>query len=257
MALPVVSRQLFLYGYQVTELNSSLDFKANPLDSPPRAATLRLGFYSLTSLMAEVERALTELDPSHEYTVTADRTMNGGTENRITIETDHTFLQLMFGTGPRATSSCAALLGFTATDQTGGTSYTGTSTTGTALIPERAGYNYVPPEFNQVVQGAVNISTSGLKEAIVFNLQSFWSVEFKYEPKVKVLAEWVPFMKWAIQQRRLEFTPNTSEPSLIYEGTLERTDADGKALGFKMAEMLPDFPDTYRTGNLLFRRSND
>jgi hypothetical protein len=255
MALVAASKQLFLYGYQVTELNSSLDFKASPLDSPPRQATLRLGFYSLTSLLAEVKRALTEQDPAHEYTVTADRTMNGGTENRVTIETDHTFLQILFNSGPRASSSCAALLGFTATDQTGATSYTGTSTTGTALIPERAGYNYVPAEFNQQVQGSVNISTSGLKESIVYNLQEFWAVEFKFEPKSKVLAQWVPFMKWAIQQRRLEFTPNISTPSIIYEGTLEKTDADGKGLAFKMSEMLPEFPDTYRTGSLLFRRS--
>lgn len=255
MALRAASKQLFLYGYRVTELNSSLDFKASPLDSPPRQATLRLGFYSLTSLLTEVKRALTELDPSHEYTVTADRTMSGGTENRITIETDHTYLQLLFASGPRASSSCASLLGFTATDQTGATSYTGTLTTGTALIPERAGYNYVPPEFNQQVQGSVNVSTSGLKEAIVYNLQQFWAVEFKFEPKTKVISEWIPFMQWAIQQRGLEFTPDIDTPSIIYEGTLEKSDADGKGLAFRMSEMLPDFPDTYRTGNLLFRRS--
>ena len=48
---------LFLYGFQVTAQNSSIDFRAVALETP-RQATLNNGFYSLTSLMAEIKRAM-------------------------------------------------------------------------------------------------------------------------------------------------------------------------------------------------------
>jgi hypothetical protein len=244
----------FLYGYEVTENNSSLDFKASPLDVTPRAATLRLGYYSLTTLMTEIKRAMQELDSINEYTVTADRTIGGGTQNRVTIATNGAFLELYFGTGPRVTSSVAGLIGFAAADQTGALTYTGTSNSGTILIPTLVGYRFLQPEFVRKIFGNVNISASGLKEAIVFQTQQFWQVEFKYEPEQKVEDEWVPFMTWAIQQKRLEFTPNISDPNTFYEGTLERTEDDGKGLGFKFVEMLPQFPNFYRTGLMTFRR---
>lgn len=255
MSLPITSRQMFLYGYEVTDNNSSLDFKANPLDTPPRAATLRIGYYSLTGLLEEVVRALTSLDPNNTYTATADRTMAGGTQNRITISSSNTYFQMLFSSGPRASSNCAALLGFTPTDKTGATSYTGSFSTGLALLPTRVGYNYLGPEFMRKVFGAVNISTSGLKEAIVYNIQQFFQMEFKYEPQTKVINEWVPFLEWAIQQRGLEFTPDISDPTVVLDCTLESTEDDGKGLGYRMNEMLPDFPKFFRTGTLKFRRT--
>jgi hypothetical protein len=247
---------MFLYGYQVTENNRSLDFKANPLDSSPRLATLRLGYYSLTSLCVEIARALAELDPTHVYTATADRTQAGGLENRITITSSHTFFQILFATGPRASSSCAALIGFNAADYVSATSYQGSFTTGVRLITERPGYNYSHPDESNSIFGSVNVSASGLKEAIVFAIQSFWSVEFKYEPRQKTRTEWKNFMQWAIQQRRLEFTPEITSPTEFFEGTLESTSAEGKGLGYKMTQMLPNFPDFYQTGSLKFRKGN-
>lgn len=255
--MALASKSLFLYGYTVTEFNQSLDFKADIGDTSPRLATLRLGYYSLTSLLDEIVRALSEQDNVNTYTATAIRTANGGLENRVTISSSNSFFQILFATGPRSVSSCASLIGFPPTDHTGSTSYTGIYTTGTALIPSLVAYNYLAPEDMQTVFGSVNLSASGIKEAIVFNLQSFWQCEFKYEPKNKKSTEWVPFMQWAIQQRRLEFTPEITSPTVYYEGTLETTSADGKALSYKFEEMLPEFPNYFKTGMLKFRRSND
>jgi len=95
---------LFLYGFQVTEYNSSLDFKAVS-GEPTRMATLRRGYYSLTSLGLEIARAMNAVDTDHIYTASVDRTVNGGLENRVSIATNGTFLSLLFGTGPRAASS--------------------------------------------------------------------------------------------------------------------------------------------------------
>src|SRR5437868_3980949 len=108
------SRSLFLYGFQVTELNRSIDFK-DTSGGPELSATLTIGFYSLTSLMAEIKRAMQAVSGAI-YTVTADRTYLSGTENRVTISTSGTYLSILFQTGTRAASSCASLIGFNGTD---------------------------------------------------------------------------------------------------------------------------------------------
>lgn len=245
------NQSLLLYNLQVTPSNNALDFK-NASGEPEINATLTVGFYSLSSLLTEVQRALFAADNTNVYTVTADRTVAGGLQNRITISTSGTFLSLLFASGSRNATSCASLLGFTG-DQTGSTTYTGTSTSGTALVPDLVGYNYLPPTSYKRVQGAVNISASGVKEAIVFQIQQFITIQFKYEEEAKVASQWSPFWDWSIQQRPFDFTPDITSPNTVYPVTLEKTQADGKGIGFQMKEMLPSFPFLYDTGPLEFR----
>lgn len=256
------NRSLFLYGLQVTESNSSIDFRAVALETP-RQATLRLGYYSLTSLMEEVVRAMTEVDGTRTYTVTANRSISAGTQNRITISTNGSVLELLFLTGPRNASSSATLLGFNPVDYTGSTTYTGASSAGTAMVPTLTGYNYLSPDKFRKVFGSVNLSASGRKETIIFQVQEFWQVEFKYEPdgpdsdpaNFKVSTQWTPLLNWMIQQRPIEFTPDIAlAPNSFFGGTLESTSSDGKGLGFTLREMLPEHPNFYTTGLMTFRK---
>lgn len=248
------SQSLFLYGLQVTANNRSIDFKTSLLGSE-KQATLRLGYYSLTGLMDEVVRALTEADPVNTYSMTANRTFAGGTENRTTISTSGSYLDLLFLSGTRNATSCDSLIGFNHADYTGSTSYIGSFSCGTVLIPDLVGYNYLGPEFERKVFGSVNIAANGAKESIVFQVQRFFEVEFKYEQQDKIISEWMPFMNWSIQQRPLEFTPEITTPGTFYDCTLESTSDDGKALGYKFKEMLPQFPFHYQTGLLKFRQT--
>jgi hypothetical protein len=101
--------------------------------------------------------------------------------------------------------------------------------------------------------GALNISASGLKEAIVFNLQSFWQVQFKYIPEDLVDSDWLPLIQWMIQQRDIDFTPNITDPSTFYTGTLE---SPNQGLDFNLSEMLPSFPFNYQTPLMKFRVRN-
>lgn len=245
---------LFLYGFQVTAQNSSIDFRAVALETP-RQATLNNGFYSLTSLMAEIKRAMEAQDGANSYTVTADRNFAGGTQNRVTIQTSGTHLELLFGTGPRVASSVYPLIGFNNADYTGATSYTGSSSCGTVLIPNMIGYQYLGPDFNRRVFGSINIASSGLKEAIVYNIQRFWQVQFKFIPESTWVTGWTPLMTWMMQQRLIEFTPDITDADIFYEGTLESTSADGKGLAFIGREMLPEFPFQYDTGLMVFRQN--
>lgn len=246
-------RSLFLYGFEVTELNRSMDFRAVALETP-RLATLRLGFYSLSSLAQEIVRAMQEVDPANEYEVTIDRTQNGGLENRVTISTNGTFLEILFASGIRAASSCYSLIGFVGADLTGATSYTGTQTAGTTLVPTLIGYNFQAITQRQKIQGAINKAASGDRESVVYQRIKYWRVEFKYEPKLKIDTEWEALMGWMIEQKLVEFTPEISSPNVVYEGYLDSSPGDGKGLGFEMKEMLPEFPNFYTTGSLVFQQ---
>jgi len=250
MALTGIS--LIRYGLEVNAFNSSLDFKAVSGGSEI-SATLATGYYSLTGLMDEVVRAMNAADPAHIYGYTINRSINSGTENRVTITTNGAFLSLLFATGSRAISSCAALLGYSATDKTGATSYTSQSSAGETFLTARAGYTYQAPETTRRIQGTVNISASGEKEAIVFNVMQFLEVEYRHETQADTFTTWADFFTWAIRQRPFEITPIASTYNTFYDVTLDSTEYDGKGLGYQMKEMLPEFPFYYRTGKLRLR----
>ena len=246
------SQSLFLYGLQVTEQNRSIDF-VNTSGGPTIMATLNLGFYSGTTLVDEIERAMYAADPTNIYTASLDRTVSGGLQNRLTISTSGSFLSLLFGSGPRVASSAATLIGFGLIDQTGATSYQGSTTIGTSLVPDLYGYTYLPPENYRKVFGSVNVSASGVKEAVVFQIQEFVQVNFMYEPKNKISPYWKPLIDWMIQQQPFEFTPEVSSPTVFYNVTLEKSEADGKGMALTMKEQLPKFPNFYTTGLLTMR----
>lgn len=251
--MALTAKSLFLYGFQVRQNNSSIDFRAVSLETP-RQATLSFGFYSLDSLATEISRAMKAVDPTRDYTVTVNRTIDGGLQNRVTITTSGGFLQLLFMTGPRTASTVAPLIGFNTVDYSGNTTYTGWFSAGTAFVPSFVGYNFLGTEFIQKNFGAVNVSASGDKEAIVFQIQEFWQVQFKYIPKTEWTTSWLPLMRWLIQQRLFDFTPEVSSPNTFYEGTLDQSGSDGKGLAFQGTEMLPSFPNLYDSGLLRFRK---
>lgn len=241
------SQSLFLFGFEVTPLNQWIDFKATSL-GPVLSGKLNIGFYSLTDLLKEIKRAMEVVDIANVYTVTADRTIMNGTENRVTIATSGAFLSILFSSGSHAASSVRTLIGFTATDLTGATTYTSTSSSGLVMIPTEVGFSYVDPSESRKVFGAVNLSTSGVKEAIVFQLQRFSQVEYKYEAGATIPTKWTPFIDWAIEQKPFDFTPEIQAPTILYNMTLEKTGQDGSGLAWDLMEMLPEFPFLYRTG---------
>lgn len=256
--MALTSQSLFLYGYTVTASNRNFDFRAVAAETP-RQAVLNLGYYSLSGLLRELVRAIGVVDVTNTYTVTADRTASGNLQNRITIATTSVFFSILFASGPNTATNCAALLGFAAADRTGALTYTGTLTTGTAMRPNASlsmiqGYNFVKPEFQPKSMGALNISTSGLKEQVIFNIQNFWSIEFKYLTSSEATTDWLPLITWMIQSRPIEMTPAIASASTFYEGTLESSSSDGKGMGLYLKEMLPDFPNIFQTGPMKFRQ---
>jgi hypothetical protein len=252
--MALTQRSLILYGFEITSLNRSLDFKESS-GGAVLQASLRLGFYSLTSLLAEISRAM-NLTGANTYVATADRTVMGGLQNRVTItSTNGSYFALMFGTGPRTASSVAALIGFLPTDRTGALTYTGAASAGTSFLSTLPGYNYLAPEMNMQIQGARAISATGAKETITFPVMHFMEIEFKFEPKAYIESTWVPFFQWAIAQKRFEITPEYGNGNNFYEVTLDKTAADGSnGMSWRPKEQLPQFPNFYSTEKLTFRQ---
>lgn len=246
------ARSMFLYGFEVRTDNQNIPFRAT-FGGLQLNGVVPLGFYSLTGLMSAIAAAMHTADPAHNYTVTADRSVSGGTENRVTIATGGTYLDLLFATGTLADSSIRDLLAYGIFDYSGSTSYQNSATSGTALTTEWFAYNYQPPEVYAKNFGAVNVSASGLKETITWTIQRFIECDFRYEAEAKVLVDWRPFINWMIQQKLFDFTPEITSPNTVHEVTLEKSTEDGKGLGFKMREMIPDFPFRYTTGPMTFR----
>lgn len=247
------SPSLFLYGFQITPNNAYISFGTSIGEDPPnsRTAQLNVGYYSLSGLGIEIVRAFTAADPLNKYAFSVDRTVMGGLQNRVTLSTTNTYLSIFFSTGNP--SNPASLIGFNQSDYTGATSYLGSSTCGTVLVPTQLGYNYLPPEVMRKNFGVVNVSTSGQKEAVVYNLQRFFQVLFKYISENDLASQWTPLVDWMIQQRELEFTPQISSPNLFYSATLE---GPGGGLEINFQEMLPDFPFEYQTPLMKFRVRN-
>lgn len=250
------SKSLFLYGILINSTNNKIDFKkaAGPTIL---TATITPGAYSLTSLAIAITAALNAADSLNVYYCTVDRTVGGGLQNRVTIGTSTgSYFSLMFASGPNFAVSISTVIGFPQTDTTGALFYQGGSSAGTLLQTTYPGYNYLSPDFKRQLFGSVNVSASGIKEAIVYAIQKFIVVEFKYETKSKVVSEWLPLMTWLIEQKPFDFTPEVSNPSVVYSVTLESSGADSKGLGFEFKEMLPQFPDNYSTGAFKFRVIN-
>lgn len=251
------SQSLFLYGYSVTASNQNLDFITTAAETT-RTAVLRVGQYSLDGLLREVVRAMTVASPLFTFTATANRTLSGGLENRITIATSSAYLSLLFTSGLNAATSPYALLGYTSSDKTGATTYTGALTTGTVLQPNSTqtalrGYNFLAPTFMPMTNSSLNIATSGIKEEVFFNMQRFWQVEFRNIFSNETTA-WISLIEWMIQARPLEFTPNIPSPTVYYEGTLESSPGGGNGTAFMLKEMIPMFPNEYQTGTMKFRQ---
>jgi hypothetical protein len=247
------AKSLINYGLIVDSGNRYINYKLSS-GGIEKTATLNLGYYSLTTLATEIVRAFVEADDQVSYAVTINRNVSGGLENRITISCSSTYFSLLFGTGTNAGASLASLIGFNYADYTGSQSYTGSSSSGVALVPEMIGYNYLGTDLNQEIQGSRSISAGGIKEAIVFQIMEFIQVEYKYEPSSRI-TEWKNFLRWAIQQRPFDFIPEISNTTINYDVTLDRAGRGQNGMGYVLREMLPQFPNFYTTGQLEFRKN--
>lgn len=239
---------LITFNIQVTPNNRSLDFLTS-FGGLEKQATLRVGLYSLTTLAAEINRAMSVADPNFTYTVSFDRSVSGGTQNRITISTSGGFLELLLGSGTRAASSIATLVGYSATDKTGATSYTGVTSCGTILIPSYPPQDYQPIGSIHDSRRATNDSTSGKIETVSFAY--FRNFMFKIKWIQENTSEYYNFQNfhiWLLRGGPIEFSESIADANTYTVGV-----AINLRPPLELNRMVPSFYDYFETPVYTFR----
>jgi hypothetical protein len=249
------AQSAFNFGFEVTTSNQNLPFQYASGAGHLANAVIAPGWYTLGQLALAIAAAMNAADNTNTYTCTVARTVTGQTpHNRITIATNGAFLSLLFSSGTTAATSVRDLIAFAHTDFTGATNYTNVADAGTYLVPSWVGKNYLPPSITLKNIGTVNIATDGTKEAVTWAINAFIGVKFDYEPQAAALAFWPAFIKWAIQQRPFEFTPEVTTPTTFYPVTLESTKDDAAGLAWSLMEMVQnDLPFHFTTQDFKMR----
>jgi hypothetical protein len=255
--MAIYTRSSFLYGHLIDQTNFSLDFDEG---GPELQASLNPGDYTLGTFIAEVERVLNDIG-ALDYTVTANRVTG-----LITISATGTF-SLLPSSGTRIGVGVWDLLGFTGADQTGGTSYTGDSRSGTLYRPQFLLQDYVPLENLQGAQTAsVNETADGEFEVLSFGTKRNMRCNISYindypqrkgapiENNQNAVSEARNFLLYLVGKNKVEFYPDRDNPNLFQNLLLERTSRDGNGISFELREFLSrNLPGYYETGLLVFR----
>jgi hypothetical protein len=236
------------YGIEVTANNRSIDFKTTAM-GPERQATLKVGLYSIASFGNELKRAMTLADPNYVYTFSVDRTISGGTSNRVIIGANSPIFSLLFGTGTRNASSAASLMGYSATDKTGALSYQSQGAMGSIFLP-----TYPPQDFQPLgsiydSKRSVNDSTSGRIETVSFT--AFRNFEMRFKWILEGSSEYTSFNQfhiWLLRGGPVEFIPDITDPSGLSVGV-----PINLRTPLELSRMMPSLYDYFETPVYTFR----
>lgn len=242
------------YGHYIDQTNRTIPFN----DGSDKTATLKVGDYSLTEFIAEVERALNAAS-TIDFTVSVDRSTR-----LITIAGDSNF-ELHVSSG--ASANPFSLIGFSGADKTGADTYTGSTASGSVFLPQMKLQKYVAFGDEQVASYSnVAKSANGTVEVVSFGTDDFMSCEVVYqtnnnttgsviENQANGLDNLRTFLQYATKKRKLEFIPDRDSPGTFTKCIIESTNAGGKnGTGYRLQEYLGRMPGFFSSGKLKFRK---
>lgn len=161
----------FYYGYVIDDTNYQINFVEG---GPELLAELNPGSYSFEDFAIEIERALNDAG-SFTYTVTTNRA-----PRTLTIVSSSAF-DLLVSSGTNVGTSPFTLMGFTGSDRTGSTTYTGDSPSGSEYRPQFWLQNYISSEdWQQAADASINKVASGRVEVIKFGIEKFVQFQIKF-----------------------------------------------------------------------------
>lgn len=252
--IPLYSK--FYYGYIVDNDNYILNFKEG--SGSELAANLNPGSYTFTDFAAEIQRAL---DDAGElgYTVTANRTAR-----TITVAATGTF-SLLVSSGTSISTGPFGLMGFTGSDRTSATTYTGNGQSGSEYRPQFWLQNYVSPEdWQQASSASVNVTATGRAEVVKFGTDKFSQFQVRYvtdfpqnsaiRTDVNALSSLRLFMQFITRRDPFEFMADETQASTFQVFTLESSPDSSTGTGYKISELYDqDLAGYFETPVLKFR----
>ena len=259
--MTIQTRPIFYYIDKIDSTNNKIDFNEPTQLGVDIVATVSSGSRSMTNLMIEVQKALNGIG-ANEYSVTFDRDTR-----LVTISADAVF-DLLISSGANAGTDPFTLLGFPSVDQTGASSYVGTTAIGETYSPQ-----FIPQDFEdfddnlETISPSVNESAEGIIEVISFGTRQFMQMNLKYitdRTKDKnsailnnpnAIQEARDFLTFIIQKTDVEFMKDIANRATFDTVLLESSPGGRDGTSFKLKELMREqLEGFFETGKLKFRK---
>ncbi len=250
MSLRTISK--FYYGFTITADNNKISFNEGAAEL---IATLSIGSYTLTDIVAEVKRAM-DIAGALTYTVSVNRSTR-----IITIAAGSTFA-LLTTSGSTVTVSAFGVIGFSGADKTGASTYSGGTAVGTSYTPQFKLQDFISSDdWQEAVDAVINKSASGTNlEVVKFGDQSFTQFSIKWitdlaqrtgspitnDPSARANVR--AFLNHLISKAPFEFMPDAALPTTFQKLIFESSPDSQTGIGYKLKEKtdsrLSDYFDT-------------
>lgn len=250
------------YGVEITASTKHFDFDEG---SGELSVELDIGEYTINGLAESLQTKLNELG-GDTYTVTVNRSTR-----IMTISSTGTF-DVLISTGTNAATGCYSVLGITdVSDITNVSSTSSDVAIGESYSPQYKLQDYVDEKDMRKLRNATrNKSASGQVEVQSFGTDRMFQFSIKFATDIyqpsggpilnnqRGVDDLRAFMQWCIQQKIVEFMPDSSSPNTYYTLLLESSDYDSNGLGYKLNEQYSrGLVGYFETGTLTFRILED
>lgn len=258
MSYGLQSYSKFYYGFIIDDTNYQLNFAEGA--GPELTAELNNGEYTLTTFLTEIKRALDD-EGALTYTVTVDRDTR-----LITITTTSNF-SLLVSTGTNAGNSPFDLMGFTGSDRTGASTYTGDSPAGSEYKPQFYLQSYISSDnWQQAADASVNKMASGNVEVVKFGIEKFVQLQIRFATDIDQgcngiiknnstgVEDLQDFMQYITQRIPIEFMPDETDTSEYQTLRFESSPDSTTGTGYRLKENYDrNLPGYFETSILKFR----
>lgn len=254
MALSTFS--IFYKTIEIDSTNNLLNFSEG---GPEITATITAGLYSPTDLATAIQTAMNVVG-GLTYSITFNRSTR-----TITISAGSNF-ELLASSGSQVASGPWVIMGYSATDLTGASSYTGDSEAGEEYRNQFILQDYIAPgNLIEKVDESVNESTSGQIEVISFGDRQFLDMTFRFITNLPMdgkviknnpngVSQAQSFFQSIILRGDFEFMPDIDDRNTFYKVKLENTPTSRVGTGYLLKEMTAQsLPGFYEIGPVRLR----
>lgn len=232
---------VFYYGIEITSSNQNLNFDEGGAEL---TAIISPGSYTHTEFATEIKTAM-DAAGGLTYTVTFNRS-----DRTYTISAGSNF-SLLVSTGSTVGSGPFTLMGFTGSDLTGASTYTGNTGSGSEYEPQFKFQNFVSDDDNQSkVDAQVNESASGQVEVVSFGSRKLMELNIKFATDSDVsksghiknnatgVSDLRSFMQFAIGKGPFEIMEDIGDRSTYKKVILESTPESNNGVAYKLKELV-------------------
>jgi hypothetical protein len=246
----------FYYGYVIDDSNYQIDFDEGGAEL---TAEVAVGSYTPTDFATAIKVAL-DTAGALTYTVTFTRSTR-----KITISAGSNFT-LRCSSGTHIGTGTWTLMGFSGSNKTGASTYTGGAASGDYYSPQFILQEYVDSDdYQEAVDASINETASGVVEVVKFGTRSFMECNIKYATDITQdgtviktnatgVADLRRFMQYLVTKGPCQFMPDLSDTATYTDMILESTEQNSKGTGYRLREMYDrGLPGYFQTGKLKFR----